>query len=90
MRLSACLTPRVLQSFPLKEISSRDFELLTNSYEILGKLLLDNPWFRRWHLYHHDDSTQLYRFLPLCSWLLVPWYLLYSLVALCTLGLPLS
>jgi len=62
MRLSACLTPRVLQPFPLREISSRDFELLTICYEILGKLFLGIPRFPRWRLYHRDDSTPPCRF----------------------------
>jgi len=62
MRLSACLTPRVLQPFPLREISFRDFELLTISYEILDKLFLGNPLSPRWRLYHRDDSTPPCRF----------------------------
>jgi len=41
---------------PLREILSRDFGLLTISYEILGKLFLGNPQIPRWHLYPRDDS----------------------------------
>ena len=82
MRLSACLTPRVLQPFPLREISSRDFGLLTISYEILDKLFLSNPLFPRWHPYHHDDSTPPCMFEQLCFGLLVPWYPQFPLAAL--------
>jgi len=82
---SGCYSPS-----PLKEISSRNFGLLTISYKILGKPPLGNPRSPRWHLCHYDDSTQLCRFLPPSSWSLTPWCLLYSLVSLRTPGLPLS
>ena len=65
----------MLQPFPLNEISSRDFELLIISYEILGKLLLGNPLSPRWHLCHLDDSTQLCKFSKLYFWLLAPYTL---------------